>query len=266
MAETIEIALFLFSLAGFASLGYWALIFFWPAVREKEQTLKLGYGFLAGAGIFMALALTSFFWGATVFGKPRFLDAFFWLSPLPFLALGGISGAQRAWILLKQRQMQIQGEPVPAMQPAAPKKESRESKATEQKKTEVKPQTAGNANDSFPPLISGENVFSQDESEKEPEKKEEKQEIQSSENMLEAENKNELDWKQLDETAEEETPKTEPGEQERDVEEEIRKIMKGETPSDEKAPPETAKKKKSALEPADIEKIKRELRKKMAEE
>jgi hypothetical protein len=113
MVNWIEIALFLYALAGSATTGYWFLVSFSRNFREHDRTTKLGYSVIAGlvcTGIvfFAAILLT-----AGPYQNTSFLETFFWLIPVSFAILMLTAAGKRAWLLIERAQYGEQGKPVP---------------------------------------------------------------------------------------------------------------------------------------------------------
>lgn len=243
MVNVLEIGLFLYALAGSASIGYWALVTVLPSVRQKEKTTKLGFAVAIGAGYIMVVFILAAFLSLAHFNNQSFLQLFFWLVPLSFIILSIIVLSRASRELVGQYlRGEIQwgssapsGATANAPQTGLPKKEPYTVESIEAMRT---PDTA--PIEPIPTESSHEFFGEKSENEKTP--------VPESS------------------ASSEEVPA---GEQEQDVEEEIRRIMRGEKSSEAPAPPEKKEEKtpsKPQTEMDEIEKIKAELRKKIAEE
>lgn len=247
MVSVFEIGLFLYAFAGAASIGYWVIISFVPNWREKDKNTKLGYGFLVG-GLFVLLVF--FVSWAIQASNPRsvFLETFFWLMPSIFVLLAFVNVSRRGWVLFQQVQQEKAGfeppqaenafAPAPLVQPGP----SDSGRVDSAEKNELAP------------MISEDSLVGAGKNE-------------SGQEVPEEMNEEELGGAEL---PAEEKKVEKAGQQERDVEEEIRKIMKGDPPqtSDEKTSQQASSGAKipESWKKDELEKLKQELKKKLDEE
>ncbi len=209
MVNWIEIGLFLYALAGSATTGYWFLVSFSPSFRERDRNTKLGYSVIAGMIYTGAIFFVSILLVSGHYNNLNFLETFFWMIPISFVLLALTASGKRAWILIERAQYGEQ----------APQKEPEEKLGTSLLTAQtpgtqrIPPMETGTAKSA--PFIS--ETSQPIEREKEPEEKTEE----------------EFPEEEL-EPIEEKEPLEEPGETEKDVAEEIRKIMKGEMTEKEK--------------------------------
>ncbi|MFH0955350.1 MAG: hypothetical protein V1777_04575 [Candidatus Micrarchaeota archaeon] len=90
MADIIELGLFLYSLAGSASIGYWILTSFWPSIRDRDRQFKTGLSVVVGGLYILLVFLIASFLGAGHYNGWSFVQAFFWLVPVSFIVLVSI--------------------------------------------------------------------------------------------------------------------------------------------------------------------------------
>ncbi len=203
MVNWIEIGLFLYALAGSATMGYWFLVSFSPSFRERDKNTKLGYSVIAGMIYTGAIFFVSILLVSGHYNNLNFLETFFWMIPISFVLLALTASGKRAWILIERAQYGEQ----------APQKEPEEKLGT----SLLTAQTPGTQR--IPPMETGTAKSAPFISET----------SQPIEREKEPEEKTEEEFPE-----EEQEPLEEPGETEKDVVEEIRKIMKGEMTEKEK--------------------------------
>jgi hypothetical protein len=221
MVNWIEIGLFLYALAGSAATGYWLLITYSPVFRERDKNTKLGYSVIAGMIYTGAIFFVSIVLVSGHYNNLNFLETFFWMIPISFVLLALTATGKRAWILIERAQYGEQ----------APQKESEEmgtsilTSQTPGAQRAPSIQTESNAvpfiSETSQPIEretgTGTKKWGEEKPLEEPESAETEEPLQEAEPM--------------EETQE---PLEAPGEAEKDVVEEIRKIMKGEMTEKEK--------------------------------
>lgn len=209
MVNWIEIGLFLYALAGSATTGYWFLVSFSPTFRERDKNTKLGYSVIAGMIYTGAIFFVSIILVSGHYNNLNFLETFFWMIPISFVLLALTASGKRAWILIERAQY---GEQAPQKEP----EELGTSILTAQTPgtQRIPPMETSNAKNA--PFIS-----------------ETAQSIERETTELEEKTETRL-LEEEPEAVEEKEPMEEPGEAEKDVVEEIRKIMKGEMTEKEK--------------------------------
>lgn len=269
MVNIIEFGLFLYSLGGSASIGYWALISFIPDFYSREKNYKLGYSFVVGAAYTLIVFLISFFLSEAHFNNMAFLEIFFWLIPVSFIVLASVVLGRKAIEMAQQRVENLD------IAPEEMRKESMEIGEPMQPihtiSIEKKYMDSDKNNDI---------LFNQSGKEKELEEafneiNENAEEEITKETPLapmisdeEPAPQKKIKEKEISEIKEEpsKTERTEQGKQEQDVEEEIKRIMMGEPVKIKEAIKAEIKKKPGSLSEEEIEKIKKELKRRMDEE
>lgn len=119
MADIIELGLFLYSLIGSASIGYWVLTSFWPQIRERENSFKTGLSVVIGAAYILFVFVLASFLGASHYNGWSFVQAFFWLVPVSFIVLASILLFKQGIVLARQVQSGEVKLFAPIIEPAA---------------------------------------------------------------------------------------------------------------------------------------------------